>query len=262
MHFFMRSAPGFFYESDGKFSLTQELEVFTNNPTFLMHFKDIIDYKTRRFYKERLENKQDEVYRMTKKEHENTIKFALRDEYVNIMAMTRGGVEAKYNYQILLCKKSPISNENGLFLLDAKKSASTYDLSATGKKYYSALTEKESDHIHEYAARIDSQLKIKINPELFNQLYKKGFFSIWTPEAPLKYFEKCETGYLVIFKVFKLKQPVSENLLEKGRKGRNFLFRLRDEVAVEIAKPVIRVEDFDNMKKNIISILEENNWLV
>jgi superfamily II DNA or RNA helicase/HKD family nuclease len=261
MHFFMRSAPGFFYESGGKFSLTPELRVFINNPAFLMHFKDIIDYKTRRFYKERLENKLDEVYRATKKEHENTIKFALRDEHVNIMAMTRGGVEVKYNYQILLCKKSPITNENGLFLLDAKKSASTYDLSATGKKYYSALTEKESDYIHEYAARIDSQLKIKIDPELFNQLYKKGFFSIWTPEAPLKYFEERETGYLVIFKVFKLKQPVSEKLLEKGRKGRNFIFRLRDEIAVEIIKPVIRVQDFDKMKKELISILEANNWL-
>lgn len=56
-----------------------------------------------------------------------------------------------------------------------QKSASTYDLSATGKKYYSALTEKESDYIHEYAARIDSQLKIKIDPELFNQLYKRVF---------------------------------------------------------------------------------------
>lgn len=62
----MRSAPGF-YESGGKFSLTPELRVFINNPAFLMHFKDIIDYKTRRFYKERLENKLDEVYRATKR---------------------------------------------------------------------------------------------------------------------------------------------------------------------------------------------------
>jgi superfamily II DNA or RNA helicase/HKD family nuclease len=64
MHFFMRSAPGFFYESGGKFSLTPELGIFTNNPVFLMHFKDIIDYKTRRFYKERLENKLDDIYKL------------------------------------------------------------------------------------------------------------------------------------------------------------------------------------------------------
>jgi len=60
----MCSASGFFYESCSKFSLTQELGVFINNPAFLMHFKDIIDYKTRRFYKERLENKLDVIYRL------------------------------------------------------------------------------------------------------------------------------------------------------------------------------------------------------
>lgn len=261
MHFFMRSSSAFFYEASDKFFLTSELEAFINNPAFIRHFKDIIDYKTRRFYKERLENKLDDAIGLIEEGNESIVRFALRDEYVNIMAITRGGVEAKYNYQILLCKKSPISNENGLFLLDAKKSASTYDLSATGKKYYSSLTDKESDYVQEYAARIDSQLKIKVDPELFNQLYEKGFFSIWTPEAPLKYFEGCETGYLVIFKVFKLKQPVSESFLEKGRKGRNYLFRLKDEVAVEIDKPVIRDEDFDKMKENIIKVLEANNWL-
>ena len=64
MHFFMRSASDFFYESGGKFLLTPELGAFINNPAFLMHFKDIIDYKTRRFYKERLENKLDDIYKL------------------------------------------------------------------------------------------------------------------------------------------------------------------------------------------------------
>lgn len=57
MHFFMKSCPEYFYEADNKFCLSSDLNGFVNNPAFIKHFKDIIDYRTRRFYKERLENK-------------------------------------------------------------------------------------------------------------------------------------------------------------------------------------------------------------
>ncbi len=261
MKYFMHSSPDFFYEVDNKFCLTPKLKEFIENLTFIRHFKDIIDYKTRRFYKERLENTLADANKLTEEVDESIVRFALRDEYVNVMAMTRGGVEAKYKYQVITCKKSPISNENGLFLLDAKKSAPTYNLSIIGKNYNESLTEKHSEHEQEYAARIDSQLKVKVNPELFNQLYKEGLFPIWAPEAPLKYFEGCEIGYLVIFRVFKLNRIVSDGLLEKGRKGRNYIFRLNEEAIVEIGKPVISDEEFSKMKDNILSLLESNDWL-
>lgn len=58
MHFFMRSSPDFFYEDDNhNFCLTPELEKFINNPAFVGHFKDVIDYRTRKFYKDRLEKR-------------------------------------------------------------------------------------------------------------------------------------------------------------------------------------------------------------
>jgi superfamily II DNA or RNA helicase/HKD family nuclease len=57
MKFLMQSAGEFFYEGDGLFCLTEELEPYITNGSFLKHFKDTIDYRTRRFYKERLEEK-------------------------------------------------------------------------------------------------------------------------------------------------------------------------------------------------------------
>jgi hypothetical protein len=57
MKFLMQSAGEFFYEEDGLFCLTEELEPYITNGSFLKHFKDTIDYRTRRFYKERLEEK-------------------------------------------------------------------------------------------------------------------------------------------------------------------------------------------------------------
>ena len=60
--FLMESAPQFFSMKGEKFCLSEELEPYIKNPAFIRHFKDVIDYKTRRFYKERLEKKMGEEY--------------------------------------------------------------------------------------------------------------------------------------------------------------------------------------------------------
>ena len=52
---FLNSAKDFFYRDKSYFCLNDDLGEFIENPVFIAHFKDIIDYRTRRFYKERLE---------------------------------------------------------------------------------------------------------------------------------------------------------------------------------------------------------------
>ena len=52
---FLNSAKDFFYKDKSYFCLKNDLNGFVKNPVFIAHFKDIIDYRTRRFYKERLE---------------------------------------------------------------------------------------------------------------------------------------------------------------------------------------------------------------
>jgi len=53
--FLSQSAGEFFIKKDDLFCLTPELKDYISNPVFVRHFKDIIDYRTKRFYKERLE---------------------------------------------------------------------------------------------------------------------------------------------------------------------------------------------------------------
>lgn len=55
VHFLAQSAGEFFYRNGDRFALAPELASFLANPVFVKHFKDIIDYRTKRFYKERLE---------------------------------------------------------------------------------------------------------------------------------------------------------------------------------------------------------------
>jgi hypothetical protein len=63
IRFLMQSSPDFFYESDEHFCLNPSLEEFINNDAFINHFKDVIDYRARRFYKERLINKSIQIYK-------------------------------------------------------------------------------------------------------------------------------------------------------------------------------------------------------
>lgn len=58
---FMNSAKEFFYEDGPDYCLTQELEAYTDNAEFLKHFKDVIDYRASKFYKERLEKQYEDL---------------------------------------------------------------------------------------------------------------------------------------------------------------------------------------------------------
>ncbi len=60
LRFLKQSSSNFFYEQDDNFCLTPALEGFIDKEVFIRHFKDVIDYRTRRFYKERLEKKMTE----------------------------------------------------------------------------------------------------------------------------------------------------------------------------------------------------------
>lgn len=53
---FLKTETEFFTKEENIFALAQELIPYIQNDSFVKHFKDVIDYRTRRFYKERLES--------------------------------------------------------------------------------------------------------------------------------------------------------------------------------------------------------------
>ncbi|WKY44041.1 DEAD/DEAH box helicase family protein [Eubacteriaceae bacterium ES2] len=56
LYFLQKTEHEFFRQENDLFCLSRTLEGFVADPTFVKHFKDIIDYRTTRFYRERLEN--------------------------------------------------------------------------------------------------------------------------------------------------------------------------------------------------------------
>ncbi len=61
MHFLQQTSPNFFREEEQGFALNPALKEYLHNSAFVRYFKDIIDYRGRRFFKERLEKIQAEI---------------------------------------------------------------------------------------------------------------------------------------------------------------------------------------------------------
>ncbi len=61
---FLNTAKDFFDFNNNVFSLDNTLNEYLQNPAFREHFKDVIEYRTKRFYKERLVRFQDEIYKI------------------------------------------------------------------------------------------------------------------------------------------------------------------------------------------------------
>lgn len=184
------------------------------------------------------------------------IKYALRDERVNIIALTYGRLPGNNEYQIMLCKKLIIPKENyGPFLLIPKLSQPQYLLSTIGNEYLRVV--QNHDYKNKYIAYIDAYIKISINIDIFNALYSNGFFSIWDPGSPVKYFDGNKEGYLVLFRVYEAKDIIPNYLFAEGARGRNFYFKLKEPIYSEVIKPVLDDEIYQNMKIELLRILEK-----
>ncbi len=191
---------------------------------------------------------------------EISIDFALRDEKVNIFAMTEGIDSFIYKKQIVLCKKSQL-NRIGPFLLDPKKSKPEFKLSKIGNEYQKRIWGRSMPL--KYIGFINCYLKIQISYNLFEELRKNGFFSIWHPSAPVKYFENYQEGYLVLFQVFEIEENrIKESILENGRKGRNYYYKLQHSINVRIVKEVIDTPLFNAIKLKLINLLRSRGWLL
>jgi len=66
----------------------------------------------------------------------------------------------------------------------------------------------------------------------------------------------------VLFKVFIIDNEISESLLNKGRKGRNFYYALEQPVSVKKVEDVISGNQFNIIKQNLINLLKKNNSFI
>ena len=172
--------------------------------------------------------------------------------------MVEGTDYLKYKYEIMLCKKQKLPSRP--YLLDVKKSNSSFALSESGRDYQNKV--KDKDLPLKYIAYIDSYIKIKVDEKLFESLYNNGLFSTWIPEGTMKYFKGCEEGYITLFRVYELKSEVDERLLERGRRGRNSFFGLSEDIDLDILGPVLSDEEFNKIKSDIMKVISNSGFFI
>jgi len=189
-----------------------------------------------------------------------TVHFALRDEIVNINAMTRGGLPNKYSHQFMICKKQPNINPDTPFLLDSKKTKSPkFKLSKLGEWYHEKVS---GDYLPlTYVGFIDLQIKIAIDQQVFIDLADNHFFSVWDSSAPMEFFKGKQFGYLLVFKVYEIKKEIEESLLSK-RACQHYYYSLDEDQLAELSEPVIPDSKFDTMKQELIQTLKKNGSFI
>ena len=186
-----------------------------------------------------------------------SIEYALRDERINILAMT-GQVPGVQ--QLILCKKQALPTDGvGPFILDAKKSKSPYRLSTIGSAREAETSTLEPEL--KYLAFIDCQIQLAPSVKCMEWLCQ-SHFALWHPDGTLNYFAGNANGYLVVFRVLELIEAIPDQLLERGRSGRNPYFRLEQPVVIGSAKAIIARKEFDDLKTDLITGLRETGSLI
>jgi 5-methylcytosine-specific restriction endonuclease McrA len=138
--------------------------------------------------------------------------------------------------------------------LDIKSSNPQYELSSKGEQLLQAISSTQNGF--NYAAFIDSYIEFKVSDIVFKELCTNGYFDIWDPGAPMKYFEGKSTGYLMVLRVYKLYDSVPEELLERGRSGRHFYYRLTEAFMSDIERPVLTDQEFEMHVNGLINVLK------
>jgi predicted restriction endonuclease len=191
------------------------------------------------------------------------LEFALRDEKINVFAMTHGGLNNQNSYQIFICKKEPITDRPYLLVCNKK---TKYKLSKEGSFYLNKI--KRVEFNHNYIAVIDCQIKIRITSKVFQELAKNNLFSVWEPSEPIKYFENMYQGYLVIFRVYKI--DTSFELDDKTRMNPIFniannlkINLLRDKLdSISLQIPVLSDQQFIKIKSSLLEVLNANESIL
>ena len=191
------------------------------------------------------------------------IKYAFRDNPLNVYMLTEGAVESNRYTQILAFRKREVALSflNDLFYLDSKTPAPEF-LTPVGE----ATKRKNWKNPLTFVAKVDSQVEFVIKPGLFEKL-TDSFYPAWKPNVPLAFFGDQPSGFIVFLRVYRTQQPLDENLLAKGRQGSSQIMRLykgleATSVEADLQDPVITDNRCEIIKEEIVYTLKKENAFI
>lgn len=191
------------------------------------------------------------------------IRYAFRDDPLNVYMLTEGATESRKYTQILGFRKREVATSflDDLFYLDTKAPTPGY-LTPIG----TATQQKNWCNPLTYVAKIDSQAEFAVSRGVFEKLVDT-FYPAWRPNAPLSYYGDQPSGFIVFLRVYRVQDKLDERLLIKGRQGSSQIIQLYNEqgitsVETEILEPVLSDNRFDYIKDEILYILKKENAFI
>jgi len=169
-------------------------------------------------------------------------------------------------YYVLICSKENFGP--GPFILYPLIKDYNFVPSEKGREYLDneiKVIQREIGYRIRYIAR-GKFIKIKNkknNPSLFQWLNKEGYFDLWEPDQPLKYFGNSKDCYLGIMRVYCLQGEIPKSIITKHPKYRHrkkLVYELNDEIDVTISEPILSDLEFNKIEKTIIGIIENPNF--
>ncbi|MCX6237410.1 MAG: hypothetical protein NTY07_07620 [Bacteroidia bacterium] len=171
-------------------------------------------------------------------------------DYVNYFGL----IEKK---QIMFCTKSSKNAENIILCCSDIKESKKYELSPEGRKYLQELPTFKETY---FVADIEYIQLRKNTIEMWKKLYDEGLFPFWDPEhGPYTYHYKS-LKRIALCRVYKIDYPITKDTIGKGQVSRNItnpqiVKNIKD--SLNSKHPLFNLEEYKNIKENILKIIEE-----
>ncbi len=185
--------------------------------------------------------------------------MAWRDERVNVFALSGVTAGLELEPQLFVCKKRPVA-DHGPFALDPAHGRAHYHLSPLGALLQEHIA--RADYPLIYVAEVDGYLRIPVAYAVFSGLCAEGWFALWSPSAPLAYFEGRQEGYLALMRISVMDSAVPQQLLQRGRSGSNFVYYLDQPIVTGRLRPLLRPQVYARRTTELRAYLDEHGWLL
>jgi len=188
-----------------------------------------------------------------------TIDLVWREERASAFALTDSGGTVHVPPLMILWRRRP-ADHWGPFLVDAKRSGPQLPLSELGRAYLQSLGGKILPL--RYCFIVKQYVSVPILYDTFAGLCAEGWLSLWHPSALLAYFAGEKAATLEVVQVMELAKEADHQLLVRGRAGGNFYSALAHSWTADIGHYVILPAKFEQRRLELLSFLEEHNWLL
>lgn len=192
-----------------------------------------------------------------------TVSKAIKDEQINVIALTEGyhHIKTRFTHQAITCKVIHGRVGENYVLVPKKTNTSRFDFSTCGRELwdYNHKQFRETGKIftNKYVAEVVQKYKVTNNVLKLWEEVCTELFPLWNPEnGPYKYCcdaaEQGRNAYILLFRVFEVAENVEKYLGYIGGQAA----KLKGQFQANKILPVLSDQEFNTQRCLLENILK------